>query len=341
MHLLPRILSGILALLVLSACKKEAPEIALSNGLFPIPAGFPKIEFPDDNQFTIDRWKLGKRLFFEKALSLNNTVSCSSCHKPELAFSDNVALSLGDSGKVGRSNAPTLSNVAYHPYFTRAGGVPTLEMQILVPIQEHDEFNTNIVDIAERLKQIPAYVEDAQKCYNREMDPFVITRAIATFERSLISGNSRYDAYVQKGEFDALNKQEKRGLELFLSEKTNCSKCHTGFDFTNYAFENNGLYSDYSDLGRFRVTGLEADRAKFKVPSLRNVELTAPYMHDGSKPTLELVVDHYNIGGASHPNKSQFIKALGLSQEEKDDLVAFLKSLTDLSFAGNSAFQPE
>ena len=341
MQLLPRILSSILVLLVLSACKKEAPEITASNDPFPIPAGFPKIDFPEDNQFTIDRWKLGKKLFFEKALSLNNTVSCGSCHNPELAFSDNVALSLGDNGAIGRSNAPSLSNVAYHPYFTRAGGVPTLEMQILVPIQEHDEFNTNIVDIAERLKQIPAYVEDAKKCYNREMDPFVITRAIATFERSLVSGNSRYDAYIQKGEFDALNKQEKRGLELFLSEKTNCSKCHTGFDFTNYAFENNGLYAVYADSGRFRVTGIENDRAKFKVPSLRNVELTAPYFHDGSTQTLESVVEHYNFGGVAHPNKSQFLKPLGLTQEEKDDLVAFLKALTDVSFTGNPAFQAE
>ena len=340
MQLLPKILSGILALLVLSACKKEAPEITVSNDPFPIPAGFPKIEFPDDNQFTIDRWKLGRKLFYEKALSLNNTVSCGSCHKPELAFSDNVARSLGDNGIVGRGNAPTLSNVAYHPYFTRAGGVPTLEMQILVPIQEHDEFNTNIVDIAERLKQMPEYVEAAQNCYNREMDPFVITRAIATFERSLVSGNSRYDAYIQKGDFDALNKQEKRGLQLFLSDKTNCSKCHTGFDFTNYAFENNGLYTVYADSGRFRVTGIETDRAKFKVPSLRNVELTAPYFHDGSTQTLESVVEHYNFGGVAHPNKSEFVKPLGLTQEEKDDLVAFLKSLTDAAFAGNSEFRP-
>jgi len=340
MQLLPRILSGILALLVLSACKKEAPEIAASNDPFPIPAGFPKIEFPDDNQFTVERWKLGKKLFYDKALSLNNTVSCGSCHKPELAFSDNVALSLGDNGTVGRGNSPTLSNVAYHPYFTRAGGVPTLEMQILVPIQEHDEFNTNILDIAERLKQLPEYVEAAQNSYNREMDPFVITRAIATFERSLVSGNSRYDAYIQKGDFEALNDQEKQGLQLFLSDKTNCSKCHTGFDFTNYAFENNGLYTVYADSGRFRVTGIETDRAKFKVPSLRNIELTAPYMHDGSKQTLESIVEHYNSGGVIHPNKSQFVKPLGLTQEEKDDLVAFLKSLTDAAFAGNSEFRP-
>ena len=340
MQFLPRILSGILALLVLSACNKEAPEITNSDDVFPIPAGFPKIEFPDDNQFTIERWKLGKKLFYEKALSLNSTVSCGSCHKPELAFSDNVALSLGDSGKVGRSNAPTLANIAYHPYFTRAGGVPTLEMQILVPIQEHDEFNTNIVDIAERLKHIPAYMEAARACYNRDMDPFVITRAIATFERSLISGNSRYDAYIQRGDFEALNNQEKRGLQLFLSDKTNCSKCHNGFDFTNFAFENNGLYQVYPDSGRFRVTGVESDRAKFKVPSLRNIELTAPYMHDGSFATLEQIVNHYNSGGAAHQNKSPFIKPLGLNQEEKDDLVAFLKSLTDAAFAGNSEFRP-
>jgi cytochrome c peroxidase len=252
--------------------QKRLRKSRLSNDAFPIPAGFPKIEFPDDNQFTIERWKLGKKLFYEKALSLNNTVSCGSCHKPELAFSDNVALSLGDSGKVGRSNAPTLANVAYHPYFTRAGGVPTLEMQILVPIQEHDEFNNNIVDIAERLKQIPAYVEAAQNMLQPRYG------SICDYPRHCC-----VRTFIDQWKFSIRRIHPKRRIsmrltsrknadwKLFLSEKTNCSKCHTGFDFTNYAFENNGLYTDYADLGRFRVTGVETDRAKFKVPSLRNM----------------------------------------------------------------------
>ena len=139
----------------------------------------------------------------------------------------------------------------------------------------------------------------------------------------------------------ALSATEKRGMALFFSEKTNCSQCHAGFNFTNYALENNGLYTEYADPGRFRLTGLETDRARFKMPTLRNVSLTAPYMHDGSLQTLESVVAHYDSGGKSHPNKSVLVRPLGLTATEKADLVAFLRSLTDESFAGNPKFQPQ
>lgn len=329
------------ALLFVLSCQKD-PNHYLENEKMSIPEGFPAIEFPADNHFTEERWELGKKLFFDKALSKNNTVSCASCHLPQFAFSDTTAFSRGDNNKIGRSNSPSLSNVAYLPYFTRAGGVRTLELQIIVPVQEHDEFNTNIVDVSEKLKNIPAYQALAQQAYNREIDPFVITRAIANFERSFISGNSKYDQYKFQGKNKALSAEEQRGMQLFFNEKTNCSSCHSGFNFTNYAFENNGLYEAYADSGRFRLTSLEADRARFKVPSLRNVGVTAPYMHDGSFSSLEEVVAHYNGGGKSHKNKNDnLIKPLGLSTQEQNDLVAFLHSLTDYEFITNKIYRNE
>ena len=238
-----------------------------------------------------------------------------------MAFSDKVAFSNGVENRVGTRNSPSLANVAYHPYFTREGGVPTLEFQILVPIQEHNEFDFNIVLIAERLPQNPTYVSMAQAAYNREPDAFVITRSLANFERSLLSGQSAYDQYLNIENATDYPAAAVRGMELFFSEQTNCSTCHSGFNFTNYAFENNGLYEEYADAGRFRLTGDEADRALFKVPSLRNIELTAPYMHDGSLTSLEEIIEHYNAGGQNHPHKSTLIQPLNLSEEDKKSLV--------------------
>ncbi len=309
------------------------------TALMQIPQGFPAINFPEGNEFTKERWNLGKKLFFEKALSNNYNISCGSCHKPELAFSDLQAFSIGDENILGKSNAPTLTNIAYQPYYTRAGGVPTLEMQVLVPIQEHDEFNSNIVDLAERLKKMPEYADAAKQCYNRELDPFVITRAIANFERSIISGNSTYDKFAFQGQNNVLNSSEKNGMNLFFSERANCSKCHSGFNFTNYEFMNNGLYEVYADSGRKRLTKLDSDLALFKVPTLRNVGITAPYMHNGALQTLEEVVAHYNRGGAAHIHKSELVKPLSLSIQEQKDLVAFLKCLTDLEFITNKNFR--
>lgn len=329
-------------LLCVISCRKD-PLVKLGAfKLMSIPAGFPAIDFPEGNEFTQDRWQLGKDLFFDPIMSNTYSISCASCHLPQFAFSDTTAFSLGDNNVRGGQNAPSLANVAYQPYYTRAGGVATLEMQILVPIQEHDEFNSNIVDLAERLKNVPSYVEKSKKAYGREPDAFVITRAIANFERSFISGESKFDQYNYQGKTRVLNDQEKRGQELFFGDKANCSSCHGGFNFTNYAFENNGLYDVYADSGRMRLTRLEQDRDLFKVPSLRNVGVTAPYMHDGSMNTLQEVVAHYNNGGKNNINKnSRLIKPLGLSNQDQQDLVSFLKSLTDYDFITNKNFRNE
>lgn len=304
-----------------------------------IPAGFPAIDFPEDNTFTQARWELGKRLFYDPVMSEDGSISCASCHKPGLAFSDQIAVSLGVDDRLGTRNAPSLANVAYHPYLLREGGVPTLEMQVLVPIQEHNEFDFNIVLLAERLNADTSYMMMAMEAYNRSPDAFVITRALACFERSLLSGNSPYDQYTQKNISAAMTDAQIRGMSLFFSDRTNCSTCHSGFNFTNYAFENNGLYLQYADQGKMRLTLKEEDRALFKVPGLRNIEMTGPYMHDGSFQTLQHVIDHYQSGGKDHPHKNQILKALDLTPSEQKDLIEFLKSLTDDTFLTNPIFK--
>lgn len=323
------------------ACRKEPqPQVPIApEPLLAVPEGFPLPQFPADNALTPARFALGKRLFYDVVMSRDSSVSCASCHAPSKAFSDTVALSPGAGGAAGKRNAPTLANVAYHPYFTREGGVPTLEMQILVPIQEHNEFDFNILSIADRLKTDTAYIRLSREAYGRDPDFYIITRGLACFERTLISGESRYDRFAVLGQTNALTAAEQRGMALFFSEKTNCSTCHSGFNFSNYAFENNGLRETYDDLGRFRLTGDTSDMARFKVPTLRNVGLTAPFMHDGSLPTLERVVEHYNSGGKQHPQRSPLVRPLGLTLGERADLVAFLKSLTDEHFASNKKFK--
>jgi cytochrome c peroxidase len=304
-----------------------------------IPDGFPVIDFPEDNLFTQARWELGKKLFYDPVLSVDATISCASCHKPALAFSDQLSFSLGVEDRLGTRNAPSLANVAYQPYLLREGGVPTLEMQVLVPIQEHNEFDFNIVLLAQRLNADTTYVKMAMDAYGRSPDAFVITRALACFERSLLSGNSPYDQYTQQNNTSAMTNAQIRGMNLFFSDRTNCSTCHSGFNFTNYTFQNNGLYIQYADEGRMRLTLKEEDQALFKVPGLRNIDLTGPYMHDGSLKTLQQVIDHYQSGGKDHPNKNTILRPLDLTSSEQKDLIEFLKSLTDDTFLTNPIFK--
>lgn len=333
--------SGCLVLL-LAACRKEEPlppEPGENPVLLQIPVGFPQPQIPADNALTAERIALGKRLFYDPILSRDSTISCASCHKQSLAFADSMATSPGVEGRPGVRNSPTLANVAYQKTLLREGGLPTLEMQILVPIQEHNEFDFNILSIMERLEKNPEYVQMAQQAYGRKPDPFVITRSIAAFERTLLSGNSAFDQWYFQGKKRALSPEAQRGFALFNSERLGCNQCHSGFLFTNQAVANNGLYETYADPGRMRLTGLESDRAVFKIPTLRNAALTAPYMHDGSLKTLDAVIDHYQTGGRPHPNKSPLLKPFHLTPAERRDLLAFLTSLTDPSFLQNPDFQ--
>ena len=331
----------LLLMATFTACTKSEEvknELVREDTSFIIPAHFPKINYPIDNYYTFARWSLGKKLFYEKALSRTNEVSCGSCHQLAFSMADNEITSKGVEKRLNARNTPSLANIAYHPYFTREGGVPTLEMQALVPIQEHNEFDFNIVEIEARLKSNQGYQQMSNAAYDRPLDYYVIIRALANFQRSLLSGNALYDRY--KNGQASLNTSQLNGLNLFLG-KANCIACHAGFNFTNYAFQNKGLYQNYKDIGRMRLTNNAFDLGKFKVPSLRNASVTAPYMHDGSMPNLFKVVEHYNNGGQPHPNKSTFIKPLGLSEKEINDLVQFLETLTDYEFLQNKKFTHE
>lgn len=324
------------------SCAKETESTEIANlQIMEVPQGFPDIEHPEGNEYTIERWELGKKLFYDPILSKDGSISCASCHDPSLAFSDNVSVSIGAGGLLGTRNSPSLGNVAFHPYYTREGGLPTLEMQILVPIQEHNEFNNNIVLIADTLATNPTYVHMAKVAYNRKPDAFVITRALSQFERSMISGQSAYDLEYNYSIQGSMSQSALRGEVLFDSDRTSCSSCHSGFNFTNYSFQNNGLYDEYPDNGRERLTQDPNDKALFKVPSLRNTQLTGPYMHDGSIETLTEVIEHYNNGGSNHINKNTLIKPLNFSENEKADLLAFLESLTDQKFISNKNLSNE
>ena len=296
-----------------------------------IPKGFPNLQIPEDNKLTNERIHLGKKLFFDNILSRDSSISCASCHKPDHAFTDGLKKAVGIKNRSVTRNTPTLTNIAYNKNFLRDGVNPTLEAQALVPIHEKNEFDFHILLAAERLKKKPSYVQLFEKAYGGIPTPKLITKAIASYERTLISGNSRYDQYIYQNKKNALSSSEKKGLKLF--NKLYCVSCHSGFNFSNGEIVNNGLYEKYEDVGKMRVSLKEIDNGCFKVPTLRNIALTAPYMHDGSIQTLEEVIDHYMQGGNSHPNKHPFIKPFSLDNSDRKNLVLFLKSLTDSSFA--------
>ena len=313
----------------------QPTKTILSNDL--LSATFPIVKHPNGNELTAQRVHLGRLLFYDPILSSDSTVSCASCHQQAFAFADTLPISFGVEQRLGTQNAPSLTNIAYAPSLTRAGGVPTLEMQVLVPIQETHELDFNIVLAGRRLAKDSAYTALSLAAYNRTPDPFVITRSLAAFERTLLSNNSPYDQYYYHNNKRALTKAAKRGMQLFMSERTRCSTCHTPPHFSNFAFENNGLYEVYADSGKMRLTNKEADRAMFKVPSVRNIGVTAPYMHNGSVATLEAVITHYNEGGKAHKHKNKAIQALHLTTREQKDLIAFLEALTDEHFLSNEA----
>lgn len=316
---------------IFTACKKEQLKTDESYRL-DLPWGFPHPDVPAGNALTQKRIQLGEMLFFDKALSRDSSVACVTCHLPEKAFTDRLPKSVGIHGRLSLRNSPTLFNVAYRTSFFKDGGVPTLELQALAPISDSAEMDFSMPELVERLKKNETYNRLSMEAYNRPIDPFVITRALSAFQRTLIAGNSRYDQYLQTSNEQLLTEKEKAGMLLFFGNHANCGSCHGGFLLTNQAFLNNGLYLNYADVGRMRITLNPEDEGKFVVPSLRDVSRTAPYMHDGSLETLEDVLAHYNQGGTGHPNQDERVRPLGLTTDEKSALVAFLKTL-DSDFA--------
>ncbi len=316
---------------LLVGCKKDegGTFIHLSFTKYDTPKGFPPVEFPEDNFPTFERIALGKKLFFDVNLSRDSTVSCASCHQSQYGLADNLSLSDGVFGRKGFRNSPSLLNVAYQEKLMMDGGVATLEMQVEAPLTDHLEMDMTGPELIERLEQNEEYMQLFREAYPDRHAYYIYTRALACFERSLVSANSVYDSWLLEG--IELGQSQERGRQLFFSERTNCSSCHSGFLFSDQSFRSNGLYTNYADPGRARVTELAEDQGTFKVPSLRNIASTAPYMHNGSLSSLKEVIEHYNSGGADHPNKDFRIKALNLNEQDQRDLVNFLKTLTDKS----------
>ena len=292
-----------------------------------VPAGFEPVPIPTHNPLTAEKVELGERLFHDPRLSETGTVSCASCHFENVAFADPRHVSPGVHGRLGIRNSPSLVNVAYLDLLFWDGGSLTLEGQALAPIEAEFEMNMNLGDLIGGLEADASYREAFDEAFGKGPSVQTLTAALAAFQRTIRSGGSRFDRHEQ-GQTDALSPSEKRGLELFRG-KANCASCHNGFLLTNQAFENNGIEPAGSDSGRARITGSPEDFLRFRVPSLRNVDITAPYMHDGRFNALEDVIDHYDRGGSGVRNQSPLIRPLRLSEAEKADLLAFLKALTD------------
>lgn len=274
--------------------------------------------------------KLGHQLFFDRRLSINNEIACASCHNPRKAFTDGGEKATGIYGRKTLRNSPSLLNTKYQPHFMLDGGISTLEIQALDPLRDTAEMGNDIKELVFKLRKIDTYNEQSLKAYNRDLDPFVITKSLALFQKTLLSENSSFDKWIH-GDSAALSEEAIKGYELF-SGKMNCIACHYQPHLTNFELKNNGWHTTYVDHGRFRITGDSTDIGKFKVPSLRNVILTAPYMHDGSAANLDEVLDNYIKGGSSHSNKDHEIKGFDLTEKERLYVMAFFESLTDTSY---------
>lgn len=294
------------------------------------------VEIDSTQNYTIE---LGKQLFYDPILSRDSTISCATCHKQELAFTDGLPQAIGIRNRVGKRNSPTLANVKNRPFLLLDGVNPSLESQVGAPIQEHSEFDFNILLIFERVKRNKNYAKLTHQAFDSEVNEYTIKKSIAEFERTLISDDSPYDRYLANDK-KALSKAQIRGKNLFFNTLY-CSKCHSGIDLTNDRLTNNGLYENYEDAGRMRLTEKHEDNGVFKVPTLRNIALTAPYMHNGSLATLEDVVAHYMTGGKNHARKGEEIVPFTLSEQEKSDLIQFFTSLTDSTFITNPNFSFE
>ncbi|WP_088242286.1 methanobactin export MATE transporter MbnM [Calothrix rhizosoleniae] len=341
-----------------------------------IPDWMPKPLVPLDNPMNKEKVELGRHIFYEKRLSSNGEFSCASCHIQARAFSEPKQVSVGVTGEKHPRNSMTLANVAYNSVLTWADpGMKKLEVQALVPMfGEHPvemglKWRTREV-LMTMLKQDSHYQKMFAEAFGKGKNNITIqnlTKSLAAFQRSLISANSPYDRYRYGGDKNAISQAAKRGEVLFNSEKLQCFQCHSGFNFSDSIkhegigekifFHNTGLYNldgkgSYPDnnTGIYKITRKPSDMGKFKVPTLRNIELTAPYMHDGSIATLEEVIDHYAAGGrtivtgkyagvgSKNPLKSELINGFQITPQEKQDLIEFLRSLMDESFIQNPSF---
>lgn len=323
--------------IVLAFCAFKAPE----SSLFYIPKGWPAPTYDfKATPLTREKVTLGRMLFHDPVLSRNNTISCASCHLPNTAFTHiDHDLSHGIDGRIGHRNSPALMNLAWSKTFMWDGAVNHLDVQSLAPITNHDEMDETLANVVKKLKAKPEYVTQFRAAFGDTVITGEHTlKALSQFMLTFISADSKYDK-VMRGEA-VFNEWEAKGYTLF---KANCASCHKEPLFTNGGFENNGLAPDttLNDHGRAAVTHRAEDSLKFKVPTLRNVEVSYPYMHDGRFKSLQMVLFHYSNDIHQGPTLAkQLRKGIALSEDDKRNLVAFLKALTDKTFLHNPSFQP-
>ena len=306
-----------------------APDnLALGNppaDTIEVPLGLKKLPRVRNNEPTPEKIALGKQLYFDPRLSADNTVSCASCHDPKKGWSNGEATSAGIGGQRGGRSAPTVINTAYQRFQFWDGRAGSLEEQALGPIANPIEMNLPIEEAVKKIAAIEGYAEQFQAVFGEPVSAENIAKAIAAFERTVLSGNAPYDQH-KAGDEAALSEQAKAGMKLFFG-KANCSGCHSGSNFTDNGFHNLGVsfLKEDPDVGREAISGLEGDRGAFKTPSLRDIAQTAPYMHDGSLATLEDVVEYYNKGATANDYLDEEIFPLKLNEEQKASIVAFLK----------------
>jgi len=313
-----------------------------------------RLNMPVDNPLTKQGVYLGRMLFYEKRLSSNNSVSCASCHKQQFAFADTVAFGRGFDGTPTRRNAMSLQNLLWVRNFFWDGRAGSLESQAVTPLTDAHEMGQSLTESAQKLQHTNIYPALFSEAFGLDsITPDGIVKALAQFERTLISANSAYDKYLQ-GRYQP-TASELNGMTLFFNEPdplhnnrgASCGHCHGGPKIFNELYENNGLDSVLTDTGRASITGMPNDRGRFRVVTLRNIAITAPYMHDGRFNKLEEVLEHYNSGIHPSASLSPFIlhnsnqlhgKSLLLTASEKQDIIAFLNMLTDSTFVSNKAF---
>ena len=288
--------------------------LAIGQSIVPVtPLGLDAyMPIPDDNPLTTEKVALGRKLFFDKRLSRDQSVACASCHDAKQAFTDRRSVPEGVFGRHGTRNAPTLVNRGYGSSQFWDGRSPSLEQQVLKPIQDPNEMDMTLADVTTRLGLTERALSDA----------------LASYVRTIRSGNCRVDQYLSRGA--ELSEEEKSGMRVFRL-KGNCVTCHVGPNFSDEKFHNTGIaWHDgvLADQGRFALSRREQDRGAFRTPTLREVARTAPYMHDGSIATLEEVIEHYDKGGVPNPQLDPEIRPLHLTQQEKRDLLAFLRALS-------------
>jgi len=284
------------------------------------------IPFPKDNPYTVEKATLGKKLYFDTRLSAANLLSCAACHSPAYGWGDGQPRGIGHNMKQLGRRSPTIVNAAFGEIFMWDGRAGSLEEQALGPIRADVEMNLPIDQLLAKLKAIPEYQPLFKAAFPKDgMTPDNIAKAIATYERTVVSGRAPFDAWIE-GDERAIPEEAKRGFVLF-NNKGGCQNCHNGWNFTDDSFHDIGLSDADVGRGKFLPAIVKMQQA-FKTPGLREITRRGPYMHDGSVATLEAVIEHYNTAGVERPSRSELIKPLALSAQEKADLVAFMKTLT-------------